>query len=609
MELSNLGQSRSPLRRLLGVAGGRPLAILVLLAILLSEVLHALPAPWRALYPQSFTSTLELIRSPLRSVELALFDGYQKLSPRQPKSQPVTIVAIDEKSLKTLGQWPWPRDLLADLINTLGFYQPAAIGLDFYMPEADPNSIEKLAARLAPEQAQLLDTLNALPSGDFQLATALSGTPSVLGAAGFEFATYTTSDNLLVAPIKTSGPDPLQFVTHYPQVLASLEEFQQAASGQALLSVSGSSGPVRRVAGLMAVNDQLVPSLALEMLRVGTGSEAIQVKSSATGIQTLAVADLQINTLHNSEIWLHYAPLDTTRHRYLSAVDLLSGQFDPAMVENKLVLIGLTGMGLSDMRFSALNEHLPGVEIHAQLIESLFDGEVLDRPGWLPWVEILLIAAVGLLLILYAPRSDTWLGARLKHHPLSVLIFIGLFSLALIGLGVLLFLSSDILFSATSVALSSTLVLGIFFVNTVLDNLGEAQSRLARLVQNGIALARVHDRDTLLQMTLDGAAEVTHCEASLILLKDGDDRLEIASQRGLLSPWEERIELQDELQTGGLLGRVFDQAKVTPLRHGDPELAEARWSRLQTRSGQGVHSLLAVPMLLSDQRVQGGYWY
>lgn len=204
MELSNLGQSRSPLRRLLGVAGGRPLAILVLLAILLSEVLYALPAPWRALYPGWFTATLELIRSPLKSVELTLFDGYQKLSPRQPKSQPVTVVAIDEKSLKALGQWPWPRDLLADLVGTLGFYQPAAIGLDFYMPEADPNSIEKLAARLAPEQAELLNTLNALPSGDFQLATALSGTPSVLGAAGFEFATYTTSENLLVAPIDTS---------------------------------------------------------------------------------------------------------------------------------------------------------------------------------------------------------------------------------------------------------------------------------------------------------------------------------------------------------------------------------------------------------------------
>ncbi|WP_010322881.1 CHASE2 domain-containing protein [Marinobacterium stanieri] len=605
MEDVSLTNSRSGLRQLLGVARGRPLAIIVLLVIVIAETLHALPKPVQERYPAWLSETVAVLHSPLESAQAALFDSYQQFSPREPQSQPVTVVAIDEKSLQKFGQWPWPRDVLAKLVNTLDFYEPDAIGLDFYMPEPDQNSIEKLASRLAPEQTYLLDELNALPSSDFQLSMALSSTRSVLAAAGFGFSTYTTTDQLFSIPVSTQGEDPLPFVTNYPQVLASLPELQQAAAGQALLSVPGTARPVRKLALIMAVNGELVPTLALEMLRVATYSEAIEVASSRTGVDEVRVADLAIKPQHNTDVWLHYAPIATTGARYLSASDLFSGNFDPVMLENKLVLIGLTGAGLSDMRFTSLGEQVPGVEIHAQLVESLFDGALLKRPGWMPWVEILMIASAGLLLIWFAPRPESWVGAVLKFHPAlsfgAVLAFAGL----MMGLGYFAFWSWGILFSATSVVIGSSLVLGIFIINTLLDNLGEAQARLARLVQNGIALARVHDRDALLEMTLDGVDEITPCEASVILLKSEDNKLSAVHQRGLQAEWEEVIDLQAASEQSGVLGRAFTAAGLIQLSPGDTELMTARWSGLTTRSGKSVRSLLVVPMLLSDKTVWG----
>ncbi len=605
MEATNLTSRRLAIRQLLGVARGRPLAIIVLLLVLLSEALFAMPKPVKDLYPHWLTSVVGFLHYPLESAQLALFDSYQSVSPRVPQSQPVTILAIDEKSLQKFGQWPWPRDVLANLINTLDFYEPAAIGLDFYMPEPDQNSLEKLVSRLAPEQTYLLAELDSMPSSDFQLAMSLSSTRSVVAAAGFDFATYTTSDSLFSIPVATEGKDPLPFITDYPQVLASLPEFQQAAAGQALLSVPGTAGPVRKMALIMAVNGELIPTLAMEMLRVATGSDAIKVVSGETGVKQVQVADLTVRTQHNSDVWLHYAPIEKTGVRYLSAADLITGNFDPVMLKSKLVVIGLTGAGLSDMRFTALGEQVPGAEIHAQLLESLFDGSLLKRPFWLPWAEILMIAGVGLFLIWFAPRPETLVGALLKYKPAQSLGGVLVFAMLMMALGYLTFWAWGVLFSATSVVIVSSLVTGIFIINTILENLTEAQARLGRLVQNGIALARVHDRESLLDMTLDGVDDISPCEASVILLKSDDGKLSAVHQRGLQVEWTEQVNLKNPEELDGVFGRVFSQADLMQLDYGSSELSQARWVELKTNSGKRVQSVLAVPMLLSDKSVGG----
>ncbi len=599
----NLLTSRPALQRIIGVTRGRPLAVFLLVSILVIETLFGLPVAVRNHYPHWLSAALDTVRSPVEKIQSGLFDTYQRLHPREPQSQPVTILAIDENSLARFGQWPWPRDILAKVINTADEYGPAAIGIDIYMPEEDQNSLDKLTRRLAPEQKYLINELAALPSTDFELSMSLSSGPTVLGAAGFDFKAYTTSDEMLTVPLEVIGSDPLSYVTNYPQVLASLPEFQQAAAGQALLSVPSQSGAVRRIPLIAAVNGQLVSGMAMEMLRVATGQDAIQVNSSLLGVESVEVADLSVKTQPNSDVWIHYAPIDSTRYRYLPVADLLSGDFDPAMLQSKLVLIGLAGTGLADMRFTSLGELVPGVEIQAQLLESMFDGTLLKRPVWLPLVEMLIILVVGLLLIWFVPRPETRVGALLKHKPVWMLGLIVIFTGLFLSLGFYLFWSLGVLFSATSVVLGISALLAIFFTNAVLENLSDAQAKMARLVENGIAFGRVEQRNPLLQMTLDGIEDMAPCEASVILLRSEHGKLEVVAQRGLLEYWSEVIDTHQPSEQRCLLTQSCNESKVIQVR--DAELKTGRWKTFRTQSNSPVVSLLIVPMLLADGTSRG----
>lgn len=185
-------------------------------------------------------------------------------------------------------------------------------------------------------------------------------------------------------PASVQGDDPLRFLKNYPYVLSSLPELQAAAHGQAMLTVSRyEGGVVRRVPLVVAVNDQPTSGLAMEMLRVASASSAIEMSVGPYGIESLQVAELRVPTQDDGEVWLHFAYAEANRARNLSAADVLAGKADPDLLTGKLVLIGLSGSGLSDMRMTALGELVPGVEIQAQLLESLFDGRFIQRPWWM----------------------------------------------------------------------------------------------------------------------------------------------------------------------------------------------------------------------------------
>ena len=384
--------------------------------------------------------------SPWSSAQQALFDYYQRVFPREPQSQPVVIVAIDEDSLKKIGQWPWPRNRTADLIDAIAAYKPLAIGLDFYMPEPDQTSPGRVAANLPQGNDKLAQALHQLPSHESRLAQALAHAPTILGAAGFDYHTLTTSQGLRSTPVHISGQDALPYLRHFPYVLASLPELQAAAHGQALLSVDLENDVVRRVPLVAAVNDQPVASMAMEMLRIATGSDNVEVQVGQHGVETVAVADLSIPTQQNGEVWLHFAKGGAGR--YVSAADVLSGKIPAERFENKLVLVGLTGFGLSDMRATPLKEHLPGADIQAQLIESFFDGRFLLRPYSMHFVELALLLSFGLLLI--------WITPTIK--PRLSLLLMSLISLSLFGSGFALFRSTGMLLDAASLFASLTVV-------------------------------------------------------------------------------------------------------------------------------------------------------
>lgn len=406
---------------------------------------------------------------PAASVQQLLFDTYQRAMPRQRQRQTVAVVGIDENSLKLIGQWPWPRSQLADLIDAIARFQPAAIGLDMFMPEADQTSPDRVAARLAPDQSELADALRSLPTHDARLARSLRDAPTVLGAAGFNYATFATSDGLRITPMRVQGDDALLYLDRYPHVLASLPQLQLAAHGQALVSVREDS-VIRRIPLASAVGDVPAPSMAMEMLRVASGSGAIDMRVDRHGVRSLSVAELTVPTQAAGDVWLHFAPEDQgLQSRTFSAVDLLGGRVTGEALESKLVLIGLTGSGLNDRRTTPLGESVAGIEIQAQLLESLLDGSLLLRPWWMGHVEMALLLGLGGLMVVLVPSALTRTDTAGQRRPRRVGWWVALVCGALAGAGFWLFRAQGWLFDGASMSIAFAGVLASLVSSSTLE--------------------------------------------------------------------------------------------------------------------------------------------
>ncbi|HEY0301469.1 MAG TPA: CHASE2 domain-containing protein, partial [Rhizomicrobium sp.] len=275
--------------------------------------------------------------APLESMRVRTFDLYQSMKPRVATLQPAVIVDIDEASLKAYGQWPWPRTLLADLVTKLSRLGSAVITFDIIFAEPDrmsPAIAAESFRNLDPEtRAQLLK----LPSNDDVLADVMRRSRVVIGESGFHLATPPSGPRPPGAGFAMMGPDPRRFLINFPGVIANVPALEQAAAGRGMVTIqSEPDGIVRRVPMVTLAQDNLVPAISLEMLRVVTGAGAIRIKTDAAGVTSVAIPGLELPTDRNAQLWVHYAPYDA--NRYVSAKDVLEDRVPPGRIARKLVL-------------------------------------------------------------------------------------------------------------------------------------------------------------------------------------------------------------------------------------------------------------------------------
>ncbi len=399
-------------------------------------------------------------------LRLAAFDAYQRWVPRTRHSAPAVIVAIDEESLRLHGQWPWPRTWLADLVARIADARPAAIGIDIVMPEADRLSPARLPEFVPGMGPELVQSLSSLPSNDAVLARTLRAAPVVLGIAGLEGEPAVTRRNVRRVPFRTVGADPRPRVRRFDASLHSAEEIDRVVKGHGLLSVDTERGVVRRMPLVAAVGDALVPAFGVEMLRVAIGEALLTVRTGASGVEAVGVGDLFVPTEPDGSVRIHFSRPDPAR--YVSAAEVLAGKIDPHVLERKLVLIGVTALGLSDYQATPVADRMAGVEIHAQLLENIFDTALLARPRAVAWAEAGVLLVGGLLLILIMPRSSAAVSVALYA------LMVG----AIVAAGILLYLKSGILFDAASPSLTLGTVFTAMLVVTLADT--ERQRQLLR---------------------------------------------------------------------------------------------------------------------------------
>ncbi|MFO1146887.1 MAG: adenylate/guanylate cyclase domain-containing protein [Alsobacter sp.] len=341
---------------------------------------------------------------PLQALRLRVFDFYQRLQPRVATAKPVVIVDIDEASLRTLGQWPWPRSLVADLVEALARQGALVVAFDVIFAEPDRTSAPRVAESLRGLDAATKDKLLAMPSNEDLLAKAFKRTRVVVGQSGVPAGETSPSDpSLPTTGFGVKGPNnTADFLVTFPGLLRNVPELEKAASGRGLLTIwPEQDGIVRRVPLAMRAAGALVPSLSLEMLRVVTGSSAILVKTDPAGVVSLALPGFEIPTDQNAQLWVHFASHDPAR--YVSAKDVLAGTLPPGTLANKLVIIGTSAVGLLDIKTTPVDASMPGVEVHAQVLESVLTKAVLTAPNWVLAAELLLACLVGVVLIALAP--------------------------------------------------------------------------------------------------------------------------------------------------------------------------------------------------------------
>lgn len=360
------------------------------------------------------------------------FDYYQRLKPRDYQPAPVRIVDIDEASIAELGQWPWPRTLLADLVTTLTDLGAAAIVFDVVFSEPDRTSPKQLKATLgsdAPEN--ILKMLGSLPDHDQTFAEAIAQSPVVLGFAVTQDETGRVPARH--AGIAYGGQDPAEFLSSYPAAVPSLGLLEENASGIGAISISDDDreGIIRRVPLVVNVDGKIYPSLAAEALRVGQGASGIIIRSTsssgeqATGhsaVTAVKIGDFEPATTRDGELWVYYSPVQA--ERYVSARRLFKPeQLEDLLpfIEGQIVFVGASAAGLRDIRSTSLGDRVPGVSIHAQALEQVIFDQYLSRPDWADGLEVLITFAVGAIVILALPAIGS-----LGTATLGSIIIVGL---------------------------------------------------------------------------------------------------------------------------------------------------------------------------------------
>lgn len=415
--------------------------------------------------------------NPLGSLQLAQFDRYQRWLPRERSDEPVIVVAIDSPSLVQYGQWPWPRDLVAQLLDRIGAGKPLAIGLDIVFAETDRLSPEMLAKRLSTEDA---DLISRLPDPDAALAAAIARHPVTLAVIGLGRELPGSRLPAKPLPALNVTDDQAPLLPHFASALASLPRLQRDAGSEGFINATphldeayGERGIVRQLPTVALIADQPALSLPLAMVRQALGDLPATLSDTRRGMHQLSIGDYRLPVAASGEVFLHFGKANG--HYYVSAADVLAGVYPPSTFANRFVIVGFDSTGLRDRIITPLGDSLPGLDVHVQVLESLLASHALHRPNWLPWLEQGALLLSGLLLIAGVPRL----------RPRHALLAFTAHALLLASSGYLAFAAGFWLFDGTTPVL---LLLPVFIA--LLGNRLIAADRQRRLAEQRLQASR-----------------------------------------------------------------------------------------------------------------------
>ena len=380
----------------------------------------------------------------LHDGRLKIFDLFQVLKPRPYVPVPVRLIDLDDESLARLGQWPWPRNLVARLVSRLRQAGAAVIAFDIVFAEPDrasPNRVLSAWSGTPEVRAQLDAAAGALPDYDQDLAEEIGqgrvvtgfiltdGDPGRAPAAKASFA--------------TAGDDPRLFVAAFTGAVTNLAAIGEAGAGNGSLNILPERDNVVRSAPLLVAHQgKLYPSLAMEALRVAQGAKTYVVKSSGasrtqafgahTGVSRIKVGSFAVPTDAMGRLLLY--DTGNVPARTLPAWRVLADDFDPSAIEGIIAIIGTSAAGLKDLRATPLNPAAAGAEVQVQVVEQILLQTFLLRPDWADGAEIGYLFLLGVFLIILLPRLGAAWCALIGGGTIATAIVLSWYAFADLGM-------------------------------------------------------------------------------------------------------------------------------------------------------------------------------
>lgn len=422
------------------------------------------------------------------------FDVYQQLKPRplpKPEDRLVVIIDIDERSLQEIGQMPWPRKTMAQMVANLHNYGVGVTAFDIVFAEPDRMNPSGVVESLVGINDDVRDEILKLESNDEIFGKIVSQANVVLGQAGYwdqlpNKAGKPFKKSIAVRKLTKGTPDPTEFLHNVPTLIRNLAVLEKGAKGVGMFSLEPSLDGIIRAVPLVTKHDgDLYPTLSIEAIRVGFQVSTLMTEVDPIGIKAIGVAPkskvkprgLKIPTNERGLVrpWFSYHD----KSLYVSAADVLKGRADQSKIAGKIAFIGTSAVGLFDIRSTPLDPLIPGVEVHAQMVENAIaiDREMgavvaanlfLSHPLWTKGVELSLVAIGGLLMIIVAPM----LGATR-----SLVVFLVLAGGA-IGGSWYLFTQERVLLDATFAVISTFLLYStLTYMNFTREEAAKRQTR------------------------------------------------------------------------------------------------------------------------------------
>lgn len=383
----------------------------------------------------------------LRFMELKAFDLRTISRGALPSGGETVIVTIDEKSLSELGRWPWPRTTIAELTEKLKEQGAKAVGFDIVFAEPDNNSSLKTVQEILQDVkktgengkfSNLLEKKKREVDTDALLAESIKKTQNVTLGYFFHISAkevghlkeeqISASEEAIAngrfSMVKrTKEADDAPIIRAYA-VQPNLSVISDAAeNGGYFNAFPDRDGTIRWSPLVIKFRDNYYSSLALSLLVQYLEWPMLSLNITDFGVESIRLDKFRIPTDEGGRLLINYLGPPRTFPHY-SVSDIIKGRISHEKIKGKIVLVGATATGIYDMRNTPFSAVYPGVEIHATVIDNILRQNFLIHSGWIKFIDVCIIAFVGLIIGFFLPRLKAMAGMALSVTLILAFILI-----------------------------------------------------------------------------------------------------------------------------------------------------------------------------------------